>query len=155
MGRYLILAGWTLLAGAGIPLIGVLNSGVARSVGNPFAATAIMFGIAVLVAAGVTLPFYGHPTIVQMGSAPVVSYAAGLLIAFYALSATIIIPRFGAASFVAYILVAQLLTSAVVDQFGMFGMPKRQLDLAKLFGLAVIVAGIAIMEIGNLGKGNS
>ncbi len=38
MKRYLIFAAWTLLAGAGIPLIGVLNSGMARSVGNPFAA---------------------------------------------------------------------------------------------------------------------
>lgn len=155
MNQYLSLAAWTLLAGAGIPLIGVLNSGIARSVGNPFAATAVMFAIAMTVALGVTLPLYGRPTAAQLGSAPLISYAAGLLIGFYALSATVIIPRFGAASFVAYILAAQVLTSAIVDQFGMFGMPKRPLDLAKLMGLGVIIAGIAIMEIGNLRRGNS
>jgi transporter family-2 protein len=80
------------------------------------------------------------------------SYGAGLLIGFYGLSATIIIPRLGAASFIAYILIAQLLTSALVDQFGLFGMVKRPIDITKLAGLVVIVAGIAIMEIGNLAK---
>ena len=152
MRSYLIFSAWSFLAGAGIPLIGVLNSGVARSVGNPFAATAIMFAIAAMVALAFTLPIYGYPTVAQLGSAPLVSYGAGLLIGFYGLSATIIIPRFGAASFIAFILVAQLLTSAAIDQFGLFGMGKRPIDLAKAVGLIVIVAGIAIMEVGNLIK---
>ena len=152
MRSYLIFAAWSLLAGAGIPLIGVLNSGVARSVGNSFVATAVMFAMAAIVAFGFTLPLYGHPTVAQLGSAPLVSYGAGLLIGFYGLSATIIIPRFGAASFIAYILIAQLLTSAVVDQFGLFGMARRPIEITKLVGLVVIVAGIAVMEIGNLTK---
>ena len=152
MHSYLILSAWSFLAGAGIPLIGVLNSGVARSVGNPFAATAIMFALASFVALALTLPIYGHPSVEQLKSAPLVSYGAGLLIGFYGLSATIIIPRFGAASFIAFILVAQLLTSAAIDQFGLFGMGKRPIDLTKGVGLVVIVVGIAIMEIGNLIK---
>jgi bacterial/archaeal transporter family-2 protein len=152
MRSYILLATWTLLAGAGIPLIGVLNSGVARGVGNPYTATGIMFAIAMAVAIGFSLPIYGLPTTAQLGSAPPVSYAAGLLIGFYALSATIVIPRFGAASFVAFILIAQLLTSAVVDEFGLFSMAKRPIDMTRLIGLTVIVAGIAIMEIGNLRK---
>jgi transporter family-2 protein len=113
-----------------------------------------MFAIAMMVALGITLPLYGHPTAVQLGSSPLISWGAGLLISFYALSATVIIPAFGAASFVVYILIAQLVTSAIVDQFGLFAMEKRPLDVAKLVGLAVIVAGIAIMEIGNLRKGS-
>ena len=150
MRSYGILAAWTLLAGAGIPLIGVLNSGVARAVGNPFAATAVMFAVALAGALTLTLPLHGMPGIGPLTSAPLPSYGAGLLIAFYALSATIIIPRFGAASFVAFILIAQLVTSAIVDQFGLLGMARRPIDLTKLVGLLVIAAGIAIMEIGNL-----
>ena len=152
MRLYLIFAAWSLLAGAGIPLIGVLNSGVARSVGNSFVATAVMFAMAAIVAFGLTLPLYGIPTLAQLGSAPLVSYGAGLLIGFYGLSATIIIPRFGAASFIAFILIAQLVTSAAVDQFGLFGMARRPIDITRLIGLIVIATGIAIMEIGNLAK---
>lgn len=155
MRSYALLAAWTIMAGVGIPLIGVLNSGMARSVGNPFAATAVMFAIAMVVALSLTLPLYGLPTTTQLGSAPPLSYAAGLLIGFYALSATMIIPRFGAASFVSYILIAQLLTSAAVDQLGLLGMAKRPVDTTKLIGLTIIMAGIVIMEIGNLRKTHS
>ena len=59
MNSNLILAIWTLLAGAGIPLIGVLNSGMAQKVGNPIGATAVMFAVAFLVALGLSLPLYG------------------------------------------------------------------------------------------------
>ena len=149
------MAGWSFLAGAGIPFIGVLNSGVARSVGNPFAATAIMFAIAAIAAVAITLPVYGLPSFAALRAAPLSGYGAGLLIGFYGLSATIIIPRFGAASFIAFILVAQLLASAVIDQFGLFGIAKRPIDLTKAIGLGVIVAGIAIVEIGNLLKARS
>ena len=85
MSSYLIFAACSLLAGAGIPLIGVLNSGIARGVGNPFSATAVMFAMAATVAFGFTLPLYGHPTLAQLGSAPPISYGAGLLIGFYGL----------------------------------------------------------------------
>ena len=73
-----------------------------------------------------------------------------MLIGFYALPATVVIPRFGAVSFVAYILIVQLLTSAIVNHFGLFAMDRRPIDLTKLVGLAAIAGGIAIMEIGNL-----
>ena len=150
MRTYLLLALWTLLAGAGIPLIGTLNSGVARSVGNPFAATAVMFAVGLAAAAAITLPVFGAPTGAQLAGAPPVSYAAGLLMAFYALSATVIIPRLGAASFVAFILIAQLFTSAVVDQFGLLGLARRPADALRLAGLGVIVCGVALMEYANL-----
>ena len=152
MRSYLLYAAWTVLSGAGIPLIGVLNSGVARSVGNPFAATAIMFAMAALLAALFTVPLYGIPSVAQLTAASPISYGAGLLIGFYGLSATMIIPRFGAASFISFIVVAQLLTSAIVDQFGLLGMVKRPMDVTKTAGLIVIVAGVVIMELGNLLK---
>ena len=46
----------------------------------------------------------------------------------------------------------KLLTSAAVDQFGLFGMARRPTDITRMVGLIVIVAGIAVMEIGNLIK---
>ena len=141
------LAGWTFLAGAGIPLIGVLNGGMARSIGNPFGATAVMFAIACLAALGLALPLYGPPRLHALMAAPASSYGAGLLIGFYALSATIIIPRFGAGNFVAFILVAQLVTAALIDQFGLFGMARHSLDALRLGGLALILAGIALTQL--------
>lgn len=141
-----ILAIWTFLAGAGIPLIGILNSGMARTVGNPVSATAVMFAVALLVAFGASLPFYGIAGYAQISLAPLSSYGAGLLIGFYALSATIIIPRFGTGNFIAFILIAQLVTAAVIDQLGLFGMLKQPIGSLKAAGLLLIVVGIALMQ---------
>ena len=44
----------------------------------------------------------------------------------------------------------QLVTSAVVDQIGLFGMARWPIDFTKLLGLVVIVVGFA--EIVNLTK---
>jgi bacterial/archaeal transporter family-2 protein len=147
MRSTVVLAIWTILAGAGIPLIGVLNGGVARSIGNPLGATAVMFAVAFLIAAGLALPLYGLPAWGQLASAPGISYGAGFLIGFYALSATIIIPRFGAGNFIAFILVAQLATAAVIDQFGLFGIVRSPLGFLKSCGFALIVLGVVIMQL--------
>ena len=140
MRSNLILAIWTLLAGAGIPLIGVLNSGMAQRIGNPFGATAVMFAVAFFVALGLSLPLYGVMGYSQIGSAPLSGYGAGLLIAFYALSATVIIPRFGAGNFIAFILAAQLATAATIDQFGLFGMARQPANALRLIGFLLTSA---------------
>ena len=53
---------------------------MSRSVGNPFGATAVVFGVAFLVAVGFALPLYGLPSLGQLASAPSSSYGAGILI---------------------------------------------------------------------------
>ena len=145
----LLLAGWTILAGIGIPLVGILNSGMARSIGNPLGATAVMFAVACLAALALATASHGLPTLAQLGTAPAASWAPGLLIGFYAVSATIIIPRFGTGNFVISILIAQLLTAAVVDQFGLLDMPRQPANVAKLIGFMLILGGMALVRIGN------
>lgn len=141
-----LLAAWTLLAGAGIPLIGVLNAGMARAVGGPIAATAVMFAVALVAALALAVPLGGVAGLAQAGAAPGASWGAGLLIGFYALSATVIIPRLGAGPFVAFILVAQLATAAAIDHWALFGLPRRPLDAWRLGGMALILVGIAAMQ---------
>ena len=58
-----------------------------------------------------------------------------------------IIPRFGAGNFVAFILIAQLATAAIIDQFGFFGIPRNPLGMAKLGGLALIVCGVVLVQL--------
>jgi transporter family-2 protein len=119
---------------------------------QPLRRDVISFAVAVLVAGFIAVGLYGVPSLAQLKGAPISGYGAGCLMCLYVLSATVIIPRFGAASFVAFILIAQLVGSTLIDQFGLFGMTRRPVDTMRLVGLTVIAAGIAIMEIGNLRK---
>ena len=52
--KYLI---WALLAGAFIPLIGILNGRVGRALGEPFYATVMLFGVAIVLALLVSIMF--------------------------------------------------------------------------------------------------
>ena len=143
---FLLLSIWTVLAGIGIPLIGVLNGGMARSLGNPISATAVMFAVAFAVAAFLAILFFGLPTLDQLRSAPLSGYSPGLLIGFYAVSATIIIPRFGAGNFIAFILLAQLLMAAVLDQYGLFGLVQRPINITRAIAFILIATGILVMQ---------
>jgi bacterial/archaeal transporter family-2 protein len=143
---FLLWSAWTILAGIGIPLVGVLNGGMARSVGNPISAAAVMFAVAFAAVALLAVSFFDLPSIAQLRSAPLSGYGSGLFIAFYAVSATIIIPRFGAGNFVAFILLAQLLMSAILDQFGLFGLPVRPIDIMRAVAFLLIAIGIIVMQ---------
>lgn len=143
---------WTIAAGLGIPLIGVLNNGLARSLGNPITATAIMFAVGFAIAAALALSLYGLPDFGQLGTAPWISYFSGLIIVFYAASATVIIPRFGAGNFVAFILLAQLLMAAIMDQFGLFGLEAKPINLTRATAFALIAIGIVVMQLASSRK---
>ncbi len=143
---FLLWSLWTVLAGLGIPLVGVLNGGMARSVGNPITATAIMFAVAFAIAATLAISIFGLPTLDQLKAAPLSSYSPGLLIGFYAVSATIIIPRFGAGNFVAFILLAQLVMAAVMDQYGLFGLVERPINVMRASAFLLIALGIIVMQ---------
>lgn len=51
------------------------------------------------------------------------------------------VPRLGATSAIALIVVGQLLAGMVVDQFGLFGIPVRPADASRLLAVALLVAG--------------
>ena len=154
MKSYAFLAFWSFLAGAGIPLIGLLNSGMARALGSPLAATAVLFVVALAASVVLTLAVDGTPALTAIAAAPRSSFLAGLLIGFYALSATVIIPRFGAGNFIAFILFAQLVTSAALDHFGALGLPARPLDMPRVAGIVLLLAGLTLTQWSTLRANN-
>ena len=48
-------------------------------------------------------------------------FLAGLLVAFYVLSITWVAPRFGLGNAIMCVLLGQLISAAVIDQFGLMG----------------------------------
>ncbi|MDT7932999.1 MAG: DMT family transporter [Sphingomonadaceae bacterium] len=144
---YPALAFWSFLAGVGIPLVGVLNSGLARALGSPFAASAVVFAVAFAAAILATRLTGPLPPLSALGAAPPTSVLPGLIMGFYALSATIVIPRFGVGNFVLFVLVAQVATAAAVDQFGLLGVARRPVDTLRAAGLGLTLIGLAVTQI--------
>ena len=67
--------------------------------------------------------------------------------AFYLLSITWVGPRFGIGNAVMFVLAGQIISSAAIDHFGLFGAPHKPIDLLRGAGLVIMAAGIAIAQI--------
>ena len=65
------------------------------------------------------------------------------LVLYLSLSHTV--PRIGATSAIALLIVGQLLTGMVIDHFGAFDIPTRAVDLNRTLAFALLVAGAYLM----------
>jgi len=139
---------WALLAGAFIPLIGILNARVGRALGEPIYATVIVFFVAILIALLVSFVFGKSSLTTQnlQNLAPF-DFGAGLIVAFYVISATVLAPKIGVANFIVMAVSSQILFSLMIDHFGLFGAPIKPVDLTKIFGAGLLLLGVAITQL--------
>jgi len=75
---------WALVAGAFIPLIGILNARVGRALGEPIYATVIVFFVAILIALLASVVFgKSGLTIENLQNFAPFGFGAGLIVALY------------------------------------------------------------------------
>jgi transporter family-2 protein len=139
---------WAFAAGALIPLMAILNAGLARASGGMVQATVLLFATG--LAASLLLAVITSARIPELQSlariAPV-NYAGGLIVGFYVLSITFIAPRFGVGNAILFAVTAQLVTSAVIDHFALAGAALRPVTLMRVVGLLIVIAGVVITQI--------
>ena len=134
-----------LLAGIGIPLLAALNAALGTRMGSPAAAATILFAVAFGATALVML-VTGPGALVRAAGAPKYLFCAGLFVAFYVLSVTYIAPHFGVGNAVFFVLLGQLVSAALIDQFGLFGARPSPLTLTRSTGIAVMALGVWITQ---------
>lgn len=146
MGAHPLWAGWAFLAGAGIPLMAALNGGLARSLGSTPAAVAMLFIVGFSASALVLVASGDLAALRALTWAPPQLFTGGLIVAFYILSVTHLAPRFGVANTILFVMVAQIITSSIIDHFGLFGATERPIDTARLIGLALLLIGLGVTQ---------
>ena len=143
--KYLI---WALLAGAFIPLVGVLNGRVGRALGEPFYAAVMLFGVAIILALTVSVIF-GKATLSlhSLQAVRPIDYAAGFIVAFYVISATVLAGKIGVANFIVMAVTGQIMFSLVIDHFGLFGAPVKPINITQLGGAILLLIGLATTQL--------
>jgi len=134
-----------LAAGIGIPTLAALNAALGRIMGSPAAAGAILFAVALTVAAVATL-ITGPQALARAAEAPKHLFLGGVLVAFYVLSITYIAPSFGIGNAVFFVLIGQLISAAIIDHFGLFGAQISPLTLTRAGGLALMGLGVWVTQ---------
>jgi transporter family-2 protein len=75
------------------------------------------------------------------------AWTGGFFGAVYIVISIFLVPRLGAAAFIALLIAGQMIASLVLDHFGLFGIPRNPADLTRIAGAALLVAGVVLMRI--------
>jgi bacterial/archaeal transporter family-2 protein len=136
------------LGGILIPIMAALSGALGRTLDNPWAAAAIVSaGGFTTVLAFTLLTGSMHISWDALKQAKPLQLLAGLGFAFYLLSITWVGPRFGIGNAIMFVLAGQIVSSAAIDHFGLFGAPQKPIDLLRGAGLVIMATGIAIAQI--------
>ena len=148
MLKFLIYAVWAAAAGALIPVMAVLNARLGRVLGEPAQAPVILFLVGLFSACAVSLLGSGKlPDPQPLAEAKLADFAGGLIVCGYVVSVTLLAPSFGIGNVILFAVASQIVTSAVIDNFGLIGSAIRPINSLRLIGIAVVLIGLAISQI--------
>ena len=141
--------GLAVLLGVGAGcLVGMqapINSRLGKSVGSVEAATfSFLVGTAALVLI-LLVARGGIGGLGQVGRAPWWALVGGLLGAVYVTVALVAVRTLGASGLTAVVITGQLAISVAIDRFGLLGVAKQHIGPARILGLVLLVAGVALV----------
>ncbi|MEU7588892.1 DMT family transporter [Micromonospora sp. NPDC049230] len=148
--------GWLLLglvAGAVLPIQGAVNAKLRADLHEPLAVGAVSFTVATLTILIVLLVLLAahrtpRPDLGNLRTVPWWGWLGGACAAAYVVATFMLIPEIGAATTVALTVTGQQLASALIDQYGVFRLPRRPLTAVRLTGLALLVLGCLLVQLG-------
>ncbi len=147
MFNWLIAA--ALAVGAGVSIViqqgfnvqvrGALNSAAWAGV----ASYAVGLAAMLLLALALRDPL---PATAMAARLPWWAWSGGLFGAIYIGLAIFLVPQLGANTFVVLLVAGQMMTSIVIDHFGLFGLAQRAIDLPRLLGVVFLIAGVVLVK---------
>lgn len=80
------------------------------------------------------------------GRIPWWAWSGGVFGAIFIGLAIFLVPQLGAATFIALLVAGQMLASIAFDHFGWLGLAQRSIDLPRLAGAALLIAGVVLIR---------
>ncbi|MBT8408900.1 MAG: DMT family transporter [Alphaproteobacteria bacterium] len=108
----------------------------------PFYAIATVTSLILALGAGNRLADFA-----RLREVPAWMYLAGFVSALMILGSTYLIPRVGPGPFFVLLVAGQILMGAALSHFGWLGAPLDAMSLRKVFGLALVIAGAALVSL--------
>ena len=136
-----------LLAGAVLPVQASINGRLGRDLNSPVLATLISF-----VAGTVALGLYALaiririPAAADLGSIPWWAWTGGAMGAVYVTGVVYVTPKIGVGAAMALVITGQIVTSALLDHFGAFGIDAHPVDFRRLIGFAMVIIGALLVR---------
>lgn len=129
-----------LVGGVAVGLQAPLASIISQKLGIFESVFIVHLGGAVL--ALLPLVVYSGGKLAQWRSVPWYALMAGAFGLVVIGSISYMIPRVGVAAAITTVVAGQLLVGVILDHFGLLGAAERALDVTRLLGLVVVLAGV-------------
>lgn len=139
--------GFAVLAGVANALQSGANATLAKSLGQPFAASlvVVLVSFAGLLTAGLVSGQLAWPGMDKFGEAPWWAFVGGLLGACLLLSQLFVAQHLGAGVFLGLTVTAAVVTSLVLDHWGLMGFREHPAGLWRIVGGALMIAGLGLV----------
>lgn len=136
----------TLLIGVTLPIQAAINGKLMRTFGHPIFGAVISFVIGTVILLGYMFAIRARFNFSLIRETEWYHWLGGVIGAAYVMGIIVMIPRLGAAFAFALIVCGQLSMSVVMDQFGWFGVPVNPVNVSKILGLVLLIAGVFLIR---------
>ncbi len=136
-----------LTAGASIVVQGVLNAHLRGALGSAAWSGLANYAVGLACMGLLALSLReGPPALATVARLPWWAWCGGAFGAVFIGLSILLVPRLGAAPFIALLVAGQMLASVAVDHLGWMGMPRHPLDTPRLLGILLLVGGVVLIR---------
>jgi len=132
--------------GACLSLQPPINAAMARTLGSPLLAASISIAISLVSVVLLWLTWGNRADLAQIRALPWWVILGGLIGVVFVAGGVVVAPVLGVAWFFVCVVAGQLLGSMLTDHFGAFGVQVKPINLMKLLGLGLVLAGAALFR---------
>lgn len=134
----------TLMAGVSFVFQQAVNSNLRVEIGSPWWAGFVSYlgGTVVMLAVAIALR---EPWAADAWTrTPIISWLGGLFGAIYIAISILMLPRLGATTVIALIVLGQLLAALAFDHFGLLGVAERAVTPMRFAGAVLVLGGVVL-----------
>lgn len=136
-----------IAAGAALTVQVACNTQLRAELGSPVVATLCSFLVGSLALAAYALVSREPlPAGARVAGAPWWTWVGGLLGGAYVFATIILAPRLGPGAMFGAIVAGQMMSAILVEHFGVLGVAPHPASLARVAGVALIVAGVVVIR---------
>lgn len=144
-----VMIGVALMMGLFMAIQPAINLELRRFVGSPAQAAMVSTFVSTI---SLGLFVFGYqrkpwPSFDAAISTPWWIWVGGVLGAIYVAVSVVLVSRLGTAFAYSLVVLGQMVTALVVDRFGWFGVTSHDLSPGRVFGVALVISGVAMIRM--------
>jgi bacterial/archaeal transporter family-2 protein len=144
----LVLSLVAMTIGAGFAVQTSINAGLARGIGSSILAALTSFGVGTVTLLALALATGQFQVAGSARDVPIWMWlSGGILGAGIVFGSLYLVPRIGVAALAAFVIAGQLAVAALIDHFGLFGVPVHEVGLWRIVGIVMLFAGALLVRL--------